>query len=243
MKIAFIVPDNRDEFKRWGDPDPYFGNAPTALLEGFSKFPDVEVHVITCTHRKMSSPERIYPNIWFHQIVVPRIGWLTLYLGCVFSIKKLLNEICPDIVHGQGSERYCALAAAFSGFPNIITLHGVMRRITKQMQGRAKLYGLVAAMLETLSLRVSGKVLCISSYTKQHVDTLVKSTWVVPNPLLDEWFNNKPEARNREVGPYAVVVANISPWKNQNTLLKLWSENQPPQFRIEFLGHGDVASS
>jgi glycosyltransferase involved in cell wall biosynthesis len=243
MKIAILVPDNRDEFKRWGDPEPYFGNAPTALLEGLSKFPEVEVHVITCSHRKMPSPERIYPNICFHQIVVSRLGWLTLYLGCVFAIRKLLNEIRPDIVHGQGSERYCALAAAFSGFPNIITLHGIMRRVVMHMQGRARMYGLVAAMLETLSLRVSGKALCISTYTKRHVDKLVKSTWVVPNPLSDEWFINLPETRITPVGACAVVVANISPWKNQNALLKLWSAKQPPPFRIEFLGHGDLASS
>jgi hypothetical protein len=63
MKIAFIVPDNRDEFKRWGDPDPYFGNAPSALLEGLSKFPDVKVHVISCTQRPMQSPERLSENI------------------------------------------------------------------------------------------------------------------------------------------------------------------------------------
>jgi glycosyltransferase involved in cell wall biosynthesis len=243
MKIAIIVPDNRDELKQWGDLEPFFGNAPTALLEGFSKFPELEVHVITCSHRNMSSPERIYPNIWFHQILVPRIGWLTLYLGCVFAIRKLLNEIRPDIVHGQGSERYCALAAAFSGFPNIITLHGVMSSVSKHMQGKAKLYGLVAAMLENLSLKVSSKVLCISNYTKRHVDTLVKSTWLVPNPLLDEWFLNLSDARNAPVVAHAVVVANISPWKNQNHLLKLWSEKQPPPFSIEFLGHGDEASS
>jgi glycosyltransferase involved in cell wall biosynthesis len=242
LKIAIIVPDNRDEFKRYWDPEPYFGSAPTALLEGFSKFPDVEVHVITCTHRKMSSPERIYPNIWFHQIVVRRIGWLTFYLGCVFAIRKLLNEIRPDIVHGQGSERYCALAAAFSGFPNIITLHGVMRRVVMHMQGRAKLYGLVAAMLETLSLRVSGKVLCISTYTKKLVEPLVKYTWVVPNALMGVWFSNSLDHKATPPGAPAVVVANISPWKNQNGLLRLWDEKMPPSFQISFFGNAEAAS-
>ena len=36
MKIAMLIPDNRDEFGHYDEPVPVFGPAPTALLEGMS---------------------------------------------------------------------------------------------------------------------------------------------------------------------------------------------------------------
>ena len=48
----------------------------------------------------------------------PKIGWLrTLYQGCVRATRRKLREIQPDIVHGQGTERDCAIGAVLSGFP------------------------------------------------------------------------------------------------------------------------------
>ena len=35
MRVAFLTTDNRDAHRRYDDPEPYFGPAPTALLEGF----------------------------------------------------------------------------------------------------------------------------------------------------------------------------------------------------------------
>ena len=36
MKVAMLIPDNRDEFGHYDEPVPLFGPAPTALLEGMS---------------------------------------------------------------------------------------------------------------------------------------------------------------------------------------------------------------
>src|SRR4051812_14139305 len=107
MRIALIIPDNRDEHRSWDVPEPYFGTAPTALLEGFANLEGIEIHVVCCAHRKMANPERLAPNIYFHAVEVPKIGWRALYAGCVLALRRKLAEIQPDIVHGQGTERYC----------------------------------------------------------------------------------------------------------------------------------------
>ena len=41
MKIAMLIPDNRDEFGDYDEPNPVFGPAPTALLEGMSQEPSL----------------------------------------------------------------------------------------------------------------------------------------------------------------------------------------------------------
>ena len=67
--------------------------------------------------------------------MVPKIGWMrTLFQGCVRATRKKIREIQPDIVHGQGTEADCAMSAVFSGFPNVLTLHGNMRAVARANQ-------------------------------------------------------------------------------------------------------------
>src|SRR5665213_3055116 len=53
------------------------------------------------------------------------------FISCIRPTRKLLRKIQPDIVHGHGTEHNNALCAVFSGFPNVITLHGNMRSIAR----------------------------------------------------------------------------------------------------------------
>src|ERR1700728_4735733 len=132
MKIAFLTIDNREHHGKYSLPAPYFGTAPEALLQGFAGLPDLEVHVISCTRQSMASPEKLAPNIWFHSLFVPRIGWTsTQFQGCVRAVRRKLKVLRPDIVHGQGTERDCAVSAVFSRFPNVLTIHGNMRLIAE----------------------------------------------------------------------------------------------------------------
>src|SRR6476646_6144169 len=117
MRIAILTTDNREHQRRYELTDPYFGPAIEALLQGFARLPELEVHVISCTQRPMRAPEKLGGNIWFHLLDVPKIGWLrTGYQGCVRAIRETLQALQPDLVHGQGTERECALSAVLSGF-------------------------------------------------------------------------------------------------------------------------------
>src|SRR5438309_10184838 len=123
MCVAILTTDNREHHRRYDVAEPYFGPAVEALLEGLAAIPELEVHVIACTQRPMTAPEKLSANTSFHLLQVPKIGWLrTGYQGCVRTIRGKLREIQPQIVHGQGTERECALGAVFSGFPNVLTL-------------------------------------------------------------------------------------------------------------------------
>ncbi|WP_240610572.1 hypothetical protein [Rubritalea profundi] len=68
MKIALLTTDNREQQKRYDLEMPFFGTAPTALLAGMALLPEeVEVHVISCSKRKMNAPAKLAPNIFFYQ--------------------------------------------------------------------------------------------------------------------------------------------------------------------------------
>src|SRR4051812_41231932 len=98
MKIAILTTDSREHYRDYGNPVPAFGTAPEALLQGFADLPGTEVHVISCARERMKSPEKLAPNIYFHSLYVPKLGWMkTLYQGCIRAVRKKLKEIQPDI--------------------------------------------------------------------------------------------------------------------------------------------------
>lgn len=242
MKIAFITMDNREHLKDYSCPNPYFGTAPEALLAGLSMIPDAEVDVISCVRRPVMAPERIAPNIRYHALVVPKSGWMsTLYQGCIRSIRSKLREIRPDIVHGQGTERYCAISAVASGYPNIITIHGNMRLIAKLTKPKPFSFNWLNPYLEAFTIPRAGGVVCISNYTKAAVQALAKKTWVIPN-AVDTEFLAVGEKRlsgsdARSAPPIILVIANVDERKNQNAFIKAVDslvEKQP--FQVRFFG-------
>jgi glycosyltransferase involved in cell wall biosynthesis len=218
MKIAMVTVDSRAELRRYSEPDPGFGQAPAALLEGLAELPECELHIVSCVQRPLRSPAKLAGNIYYHSVLVPKWGWLRgAYLGCIRAARKKLREINPDLVHGQGTERYCSLAAVFSGFPNVLTIHGNMRLIAKLNSARPFSYLWLAARLEHITLPRAGGIICISSYTRHNVESLARRTWLVPNAAEGGFF----EVRNQPAMPPRILcVGAITMRKNQLQLIQ-----------------------
>jgi len=244
MKIAMVVPDNRDELRRYAEPDPFFGQAVTALLEGLAQMPGLEVHLVCCIQKPLRSPPKLAGNIYYHSVVVPKWGWMRgAYAGCVLAVRKKLREIKPDLVHGQGTERYCALAAVFSGYPNILTLHGNMRQLAKTGRARPFSFAWLAARLERFTLPRSRGVLCNSHHTQRLVEGLAAATWLVPNAVRGRFFS-APVAMSSSGPPILLNIGLINPNKSQNEILGLAARlhQRQAQFQIHFIGLLDEAT-
>ncbi len=239
MKIALLTTDDRHAFRQYDKPEPFFGTAPEALLQGFAALPGVEVHVVSCTRQPVRSPTKKADNIWFHSVLVPKFGWMSsLYQGCIRAVRKKLREIRPNIVHGQGTELDCGISAAFSGFPNVITIHGNMRAIAEIYGARVGSFHWLAARLETLALRRTAGVFCNSDYTETLVGPRSRKTWRVANALRLPFF--APPAAFTS-GPDRLVILHIGvlePRKQQVELLQAarhWHECGL-KFELQFIG-------
>jgi len=239
LKVAILATDNRENDHNYLAPSPYFGTAPSALLEGFSNLPNLEVHVVSCKQQVMSSPAHLADNIWFHSLHVPKIGWLrTGYSGCILAIRKKLKEIQPDIVHGQGTERDCGISAVFSGFPNVITIHGNMAELARIFHARFGSFHWWAAKLENFTLPRTSGVFCNSHYTQSLVSPRSKKTWLVPNPIRDSFFSPLISNILSVETPTFLVVGVICPRKQQLEILKLLINlhQQNAHFQVKFIG-------
>jgi glycosyltransferase involved in cell wall biosynthesis len=238
MKIALLTGDSRELLKDYSRTAPDFGTAPQALLEGFSGLPDVEVHVLSCTQRQMRSPDKLAPNIFFHSLCVPKWGWLrTGYQGCVRAVRRKLRAIQPQIVHGQGTERDCALSAVFSGFPNVITIHGNMAELARLFRARVGTYGWLAARLENFALKRTAGVFCNSQYTERLVKPRARRVWRVPNAIREQFFLPPFESR-RPARCTLLNVGHPGPRKRQLELLDVVSDlrRQGLSLELQFVG-------
>src|ERR1041384_6375945 len=96
MRGAIVTTDARGSLVPADSPGPVFGTAPEALLQGFASVPAAEVHVLSCVQQRVEAPAMLGPNIFFHSLVVPKIGWLrTGYQGCIRAVRKKVRELQP----------------------------------------------------------------------------------------------------------------------------------------------------
>jgi glycosyltransferase involved in cell wall biosynthesis len=184
------------------------------------------------------SPEKIAPNIFFHSLLVPKLGWMrTLYQGCIRATRKKLREIQPDIVHGQGTERDCAMSAVFSGFPNVLTIHGNMKAVAEFYRSRIGSFQWLAAKLETPALGKTGGVFCNSAYTEKLVAPRAHRVWRVPNAVRPVFFE-PPPLQERGGLPILLNVGAVEPRKRQVEILalahRLWQRGL--RFELQFAG-------
>jgi glycosyltransferase involved in cell wall biosynthesis len=241
MKVAFLTTDNREQQAKYYLDQPFFGTAPSAVLDGLALLPeDVEVHVISCSKQLMNVPPKLASNIHFHQPIVPHIGWgRTAFAGCALAVRRALKEIQPDIVHGQGTERDCSISAVYSGFPNVLTIHGNMQRIYQMKLLGANSYYWLASTLETHALKRTSGVFCNSHHTRRLVEERTKKNWLVPNPIRPAFIATKaPENRSNSV-PIFLVVGVITRLKRPLEILETMKAlfEAGHRFMIHFAGN------
>lgn len=243
MRVAILTTDSREHFKDYGSTVPAFGTAPTALLHGLETLPGVEVHVLACTQSPMRSTEKIAPNIWFHSLHVSKWGWMrTGYQGCIRATRRKLQEIKPDLVHGQGTERDCAICAVLSGFPSVITIHGNMNAIARLHGSRVGSFNWLAARLEDFTLPRSQGIICISDYVQDLVKKYPVRTWLVPNAIQRMFFEFPRAAGTPRPRPLLINVGVISERKRQTKVLAVLERLREKKLEFDTVFVGVMAA-
>lgn len=243
MKIALLTTDNRWLYRQFAQTTPAFGMAPEALISGLAALPEIEIHIVSCTRLPLKSPEQLGPKIYFHSLHVPKIGWMrTGYLGCLRAVRRQLRLIQPDIVHGHGTEFESAICAAHSGYPNVITLLGIMREMATVLKARPGSFYWFASLLENHCLRSTAGVLCNSTFTQEKVRHRTPRTWLVPNAVREMFFDTPMTPPATTVTglrpPVLLNVGSVSTYKRQNELLDMAERlhGAGVKFELKFVG-------
>jgi len=211
--------------------------ADASQLSAFSpQDSDFEIHVICCTEKSVPAPEKLAKNIWYHQIVLPHWSYLrTGHLGPVLGVRRLLRRIKPDIIHAQGTERWCAISAALAPYPKVLTIHGNLRLINKVAPMEPRLYWKAQEILETFSIPRFDGVVCITNYTQQNVSDLAKKTWVIPNAVDPNFFELGEEKSEIQKSEFRSRKLEVGSWKSEIGTRGCGDEpgRQPGELRAE----------
>lgn len=218
MRIAMMIADERDGHKEYDLPRPYFGPDVTARLEGFASIKSPEIHVVSCVKdRRLAQPRQLADAIFYHPVLVKRGFWKSLGTEHVRNVRRVLDIIQPDLVHGFGTEYYMALCAAFSGFINCITILGNMRSIARKKKYRPFPYVPMSAIFEWVELKKTNAVFCNSRYTQNLVGGLCKTKWLSYPPVRTCFFDIH---RTPSAHPLLLCIGLVVPHKNQIRLIE-----------------------
>lgn len=167
------------------------------LIDALSKLNGVEVHVITlCKSKQTTVVKKGALTINF--LVVPRlINAVSLFTYTALKAIQIIRSIKPDIVHGIGTEHIWPTAALLSGYPAVVTIHGIMNNIVEKLDppllSRIRLFSL----LERHVLYRAKQLITISPYVMTSLGQFTAAkTFLIENPVSMRFFNITAQPAN-----------------------------------------------
>jgi glycosyltransferase involved in cell wall biosynthesis len=135
------------------------------LAEGLAEAGGHEIHVVT-TRPEIRRPEILSPpGRTVHLLPRSRLlGNITLMWRDRRQLGRLFRHLVPDVIHAHSTSEF-ALAALESGYPTVVSVHGIAREEARLARGAAeRLRGLARTRLEALVLRRVRDVMVVSPY-------------------------------------------------------------------------------
>lgn len=221
-----------------------FHPAVQGLLEGFQNSRSIRITtVFPATPRfRPSLPQA--KNFAVHPVVVPASSgfWPGQgFLRRTRFLRAALHSICPDLVHGQGTEKEAAWVAVTSGFPSVITLHGLMQEVAAEPCHRWVLRYRLAAWVEKMALRKADGVIALSPHARNLIKRTNPRVFEIPNAIRSEFFQIPSLSSRSSREPLVLFSGHLTPAKRPDWFIRgvqaLWRQGR--RFRARMLGMGD----
>lgn len=229
MRIAIVAPYPIGQIdpglEKYIRPNTWTENLAKALLN-FDD--DIEVHIVSGISPRIRNVPRYInkDNIHFHFFLTSgRFSHYFFYAYEILKTRKILGKIQPDIVHGQGLEGPSGLAAIFSGYANVVTVHGILNEFFKDSPRDQFL----SKFLERVGLKLAKNFIIINpyvidilkAYNKTSLTT--KKMFNIPNSVSHHFFyGNGKKKKKQEIS--IIYCGGIIPRKRLIDLLKALKE-------------------
>ena len=179
------------------DPDQVRGGPQAVLsylLQGLERYPDLKLHVITAK-KSTSSPYTMQRNgVQFHYLRWPDRTTFLAVPTLQRSIRRVISQIRPDLVHGQ-SNNILGCIAQSAGYPTVLTvhsIHGSEIQFSSTWSKRLNLR-LQHALMRNYFVSNVRHVVSISPYIRRYYEPLMQATFYeIDNPVADDFFDLDP---------------------------------------------------
>ena len=189
------------------------------LIGGLMESRQVTLDLVTTTKllagaRTIDMGERLR----LHILGVPKFSGMPVgFVPRIRLLHQYLEQLEPDIVHGQGTEREFGIAAVTSRWPNVLTVHGILREVHKVTKPRWRSPEHIGRWVERIALRKARHIIAISPYVQRVLSSAgQRQFYPVPNPVSPVFFGvKKPKP-----GTKVVFSALIGPHKGLPDLIE-----------------------
>jgi L-malate glycosyltransferase len=217
------------------------GGIPRAVYNVFTElstsYQEFEIHICSFSSKK-SNTLRKNKNLFIHYYYLPFTDYPILIPNILIKlyVKKIINQIKPDLIHIQGISKAADAALQLNFFPIIITVHGIIFQESKFRTGILGHYhSYVGNKLENRILKLAKKIIAVSPYVKKEIEQKTTAEiQVIFNPIDPKFFDiKKYEVRNR-----ILFVGGIEPRKGLHILVEAINFIKPiiPDVQVHIVG-------
>lgn len=152
-----VLPLYRDA----GEPKGHYATWFPQLICAFSGSGPLEIHWVTLSP-EVSQPKVVtFCNQCFHILPTSTSKRASTFFRADRAIiKTTLQSVSPDLVHGWGNEDVYGLAAATSGFPNIVSIQGLLSYYA--LKNRLPLRTYFQCLIELYVINRADRLICES---------------------------------------------------------------------------------
>ena len=211
------------------------------LSESFADQKDFQISWVILT--RMLQEERVLSqwNQTFHVIPTMKSNrFRGIYRKDRAALKKILQKLNPDLVHGWGSEDLYGWAAVTSGRPNIYSCQGLLSHYVLKARMHPKNY--FHALMELYVLNKAQVITTESAWAKEKIkhrtwgkDIRVIEYGVSPQFLVE---TNTPNRTN----PYALFVGHADYRKGIDFAVRIFSRPELSKYSLKVCGKVPTAT-
>jgi glycosyltransferase involved in cell wall biosynthesis len=212
----------------------------TCLVQGLTKIDDLDVHILKLKPAGWTGTDEFDHNgAQIHLMPsIPRFERLRRYHTYQSIFNKVLSEIQPTLVHAQEatSDAYVAIR---SGFPTLVTAHGIRRedaKYTRSLSRRLR-FGFDGFMIERSVIRQVRYLIAISHYITNYFAPLFRSDIrlsYIPNAVDESYFHLEDGTHK----PVVLFAGRVTPLKRVLDLVQAFEQivHQIPSAQLRIAG-------
>ncbi len=210
------------------------------LVKGLSRIDGLELHILVLRPPAWAGPDCFDQNgVRVHLLPpYPRFERLRDYRIYQSILDRALAQIQPAVVHAQeaASDAYVAIR---SGFPTVVTAHGIRAEDLKYVRSwrlRLRFY-FDAALTERRVMRRVKYLIAISHYVTNYFAPLLRPDIhldYIPNAVDENFFNLGDNSKK----PVVLFVGRLIPLKRILDLVQAFAQvsRQVPQAELRIAG-------
>jgi len=193
---SFPIYPFREKVKFWNNRPGLTTTWNYNLAYALAKIPDLEVHFLThapLLRTKVLEDKGLFIHFVGHLPKLDKIDRITNLQYGRFNMTRHLRALDPDIVHGSGTDHEYGYIAVESGYPHVVTVHGVMKEVgrTCPPARNSVVWNYIAK--EPSVIKQTDYLIAINPYVEQQFPEFSGVSFQISNAISPEFFSRGAE--------------------------------------------------